>query len=80
MRVPMRRVLELIEPIAAQLGVANRVLDVLMRSSEQVELTWPQIKLGAGRIHITRAKNGTASTHPLTGGLVIRKEVNRKAG
>jgi type 1 fimbriae regulatory protein FimB/type 1 fimbriae regulatory protein FimE len=38
-----------------------------LRASELVELTWPQVELDAGRIHVTRAKNGTPSTHPLTG-------------
>jgi type 1 fimbriae regulatory protein FimB/type 1 fimbriae regulatory protein FimE len=38
-----------------------------LRASELVDLQWSQVELDAGRIHVTRAKNGTPSTHPLTG-------------
>jgi type 1 fimbriae regulatory protein FimE len=38
-----------------------------LRASELVELSWDLIELDSGRIHVRRAKNGTHSTHPLTG-------------
>jgi type 1 fimbriae regulatory protein FimE len=38
-----------------------------LRASELVELSWDMIELDSGRIHVRRAKNGTNSTHPLTG-------------
>jgi type 1 fimbriae regulatory protein FimE len=38
-----------------------------LRASELVELSWDMIELDNGRIHVRRAKNGTNSTHPLTG-------------
>ena len=37
------------------------------RVSELCELRWDQIDLRAGLIHVTRKKNGVASTHPLSG-------------
>jgi type 1 fimbriae regulatory protein FimE len=38
-----------------------------LRARELCELTWDMIELDSGRIHVRRAKNGTNSTHPLTG-------------
>src|SRR6476619_5810478 len=38
-----------------------------LRASELCELTWNMIELDNGRIHVRRGKNGTDSTHPLTG-------------
>jgi type 1 fimbriae regulatory protein FimE len=38
-----------------------------LRASELAELSWDMIELDSGRIHVRRAKNGTNSTHPLTG-------------
>jgi integrase len=38
-----------------------------LRASELCALRWDQIDLAHGRIHVARAKNGTESTHPLTG-------------
>lgn len=37
------------------------------RMSELAELRWDQIDLKAGLIYIARKKNGTPSTHPLSG-------------
>jgi type 1 fimbriae regulatory protein FimB/type 1 fimbriae regulatory protein FimE len=38
-----------------------------LRASEVVSLTWDQVELNAGRLHVRRAKNGTPSVHPLRG-------------
>ncbi len=38
-----------------------------LRVSELVALRWDQVELGQGRLHVTRRKNGTDSTHPLRG-------------
>src|SRR5262245_60861932 len=38
-----------------------------LRASELCGLRWEQVDLVHGRLHVTRAKNGLASTHPLTG-------------
>ena len=38
-----------------------------LRASELCALRWDQIDLAHGRLHVARAKNGTESTHPLTG-------------
>ena len=37
------------------------------RASEVCDLEWSQIELGAGRMHVRRAKNGTPSVHPIRG-------------
>jgi type 1 fimbriae regulatory protein FimB/type 1 fimbriae regulatory protein FimE len=37
------------------------------RVSELCELRWDQIDLAGGLLHVTRRKNGVASTHPLNG-------------
>jgi type 1 fimbriae regulatory protein FimB/type 1 fimbriae regulatory protein FimE len=37
------------------------------RVAELVSLRWDQIDLTQGLLHVTRAKNGTPSTHPLRG-------------
>jgi type 1 fimbriae regulatory protein FimB/type 1 fimbriae regulatory protein FimE len=38
-----------------------------LRASEVVSLTWDQVELNAGRLHVRRAKNGIPSVHPLRG-------------
>lgn len=38
-----------------------------LRASELCSLRWEQVDLVHGRLHVTRAKNGIASVHPLTG-------------
>jgi ABC transporter substrate binding protein/Phage integrase family len=38
-----------------------------LRASELCDLQWSQVELGAGRLHVRRAKNGSPSVHPLRG-------------
>ena len=38
-----------------------------LRVAELVALRWDQVSLSQGLLHVTRAKNGTSSTHPLRG-------------
>ncbi len=38
-----------------------------LRVAELVALRWDQVSLSQGLLHVTRAKNGTPSTHPLRG-------------
>jgi len=38
-----------------------------LRVSEVVALRWDQVDLKAGHLHVSRAKNGTPSTHPMQG-------------
>jgi integrase len=38
-----------------------------LRASELCDLRWDQIDFNRGVLHVRRAKNGTPSTHPLTG-------------
>jgi len=38
-----------------------------LRASELVALRWDQVDLKLGLLHVTRAKNGSPSTHPLRG-------------
>jgi len=38
-----------------------------LRVSELVSLRWEQIDLAQGLLHVTRAKHGTPSTHPIRG-------------
>src|SRR5262245_2889752 len=38
-----------------------------LRASELVDLQWTQVDFEAARLAVTRVKNGTPSTHPLTG-------------
>jgi integrase len=38
-----------------------------LRSSELVELRWDDVDFTAGKLHVRRAKGGTASVHPMTG-------------
>jgi len=38
-----------------------------LRASELCALRWDQVDLAHGRLHVSRAKNGMASVHPLTG-------------
>ncbi len=38
-----------------------------LRVAELVALRWDQLDLNQGLLHVTRAKNGTPSTHPLRG-------------
>ncbi len=53
-------------------GARDRTLILLayrhgLRVSELVTLRWEQIDLKAGLVHVSRLKNGLASTHPLRG-------------
>jgi type 1 fimbriae regulatory protein FimB/type 1 fimbriae regulatory protein FimE len=38
-----------------------------LRSGELVELRWDDVDFATGKLHVRRAKGGTASVHPLTG-------------
>ncbi len=38
-----------------------------LRVSELISLRWDQVDLAQGLLHVTRAKNGTPSTHPIRG-------------
>jgi site-specific recombinase XerD len=38
-----------------------------LRVSEAISLRWEQVDFRKGLLHVTRAKNGTPSTHPLRG-------------
>lgn len=38
-----------------------------LRVSELISLQWDMVDLDQGRLHVTRAKNGSASVHPLRG-------------
>jgi integrase len=38
-----------------------------LRACELCSLRWEQVDLGHGRLHVSRAKNGVPSVHPLTG-------------
>jgi type 1 fimbriae regulatory protein FimB/type 1 fimbriae regulatory protein FimE len=38
-----------------------------LRSSELIELRWDDVDFSTGKLHVRRAKGGTASVHPLTG-------------
>ena len=38
-----------------------------LRVSELIALSWSQVDLKQGVLHVTRSKNGTPSTHPLRG-------------
>ena len=38
-----------------------------LRASEVCDLQWTQVDFQSGTLAVTRAKNGTPSTHPLTG-------------
>lgn len=38
-----------------------------LRASELIALRWEQLDLRSGHFHVTRLKNGVASTHPLRG-------------
>jgi integrase len=38
-----------------------------LRASELCDLRWDQVDLSQAVLHVRRAKNGTPSTHPLTG-------------
>src|SRR5262245_58921788 len=38
-----------------------------LRASELCDLHWHQVELNAGRLHVRRSKNGTASVHPMQG-------------
>jgi type 1 fimbriae regulatory protein FimB/type 1 fimbriae regulatory protein FimE len=38
-----------------------------LRASELVDLQWTQVNFEAARLAVSRVKNGTPSTHPLTG-------------
>jgi integrase len=53
-------------------GARDRTLILLayrhgLRVSELVTLRWEQIDLKAGLVHVSRLKNGVASTHPIRG-------------
>ena len=47
-----------------------------LRASELCDLQWHQVELGAGRLHVRRAKSGSPSVHPLRGD-EIRKGLHR---
>jgi integrase len=38
-----------------------------LRATELVALKWDQVDLAHGKLHVNRVKNGSPSTHPLTG-------------
>jgi Phage integrase family len=38
-----------------------------LRASELCDLSWSQVELNTGRLHVRRAKNGSPSVHPLQG-------------
>ncbi len=38
-----------------------------LRVSEAISLRWDQVELRAGRLHVTRSKNGSPSVHPIRG-------------
>jgi integrase len=38
-----------------------------LRAAEVVDLRWEQVDFKRGELHVRRVKNGTPSTHPLTG-------------
>jgi type 1 fimbriae regulatory protein FimB/type 1 fimbriae regulatory protein FimE len=38
-----------------------------LRASELCDLQWHQVELTAGRLHVRRVKNGSASVHPMQG-------------
>jgi integrase len=38
-----------------------------LRAVELCDLQWSQVELNTGRLHVSRAKNGTPSVHPLQG-------------
>jgi type 1 fimbriae regulatory protein FimB/type 1 fimbriae regulatory protein FimE len=38
-----------------------------LRSSELIELRWDDVDFSTGKLHVQRAKGGTASVHPMTG-------------
>ena len=38
-----------------------------LRASELVELRWDDIDFATGKLHVRRAKGGTASVHPIGG-------------
>lgn len=66
-------------------GPRNALLILLMfrhglRVSEAVDLTWDQVNLELGILHVTRAKGGTPSTHPLAGDEIrALRALHRKA-
>jgi type 1 fimbriae regulatory protein FimB/type 1 fimbriae regulatory protein FimE len=38
-----------------------------LRAAEIVDMRWEQVNFDRGELHVRRVKNGTPSTHPLTG-------------
>ena len=38
-----------------------------LRAKEACALRWDQVDFNGGKLHVARAKNGSASVHPLTG-------------
>src|SRR5262249_55529235 len=38
-----------------------------LRASELCDLQWSQVELATGRLHVSRAKNGSPSVHPMQG-------------
>ena len=38
-----------------------------LRASELCDLSWSQVELSTGRLHVRRAKNGSPSVHPMQG-------------
>jgi type 1 fimbriae regulatory protein FimB/type 1 fimbriae regulatory protein FimE len=49
-----------------------------LRASELVALKWSQMDLKQGLLHVTRRKNGVASTHPLFGPELRALKIIRK--
>ena len=50
-----------------------------LRAAEVVDLRWEQIDFKTATLHIRRAKNGTAATHPLSGREMRELVAQRKA-
>jgi integrase len=46
-----------------------------LRASELCDLQWSQVDLEAATLAVTRVKQGTPSTHPLTGRELLRLEL-----
>ena len=46
---------------------SRRSSDTDLRAAEVVDLRWEQVDFKTASLHVRRVKNGTPSTHPLTG-------------
>jgi type 1 fimbriae regulatory protein FimB/type 1 fimbriae regulatory protein FimE len=51
-----------------------------LRASELCSLRWEQVDLGHGRLHVSRAKNGVPSVHPLTGIEILMQKSPARMG